>query len=75
MIYKIDNDEISRIKGENISINKLKVNWKNKNSDCILFNLQKKLPNLTNIDIYYKIDKKDNIILEMKEYSECKLIK
>ena len=74
-IYKIDNDEISRIKGENISINKLKVNWKNKNSDCILFNLQKKLPNLTNIDIYYKIDKKDNIILEMKEYSECKIDK
>ena len=48
----IENNEIYDITNINTSVTKLNIQWKNDNSDCVLYNLQNKLPNLKNLYIY-----------------------
>ena len=49
-LFNILNDDILKIKGENISIKEASILWLD-TRDCILFGLQDKLPNLTKINI------------------------
>ena len=53
-ITKIDPNIFSQIKGINKEVTKMEICWNNIRSDCILFDLQNKFPNLLEIDI--KID-------------------
>ena len=50
LLYNLYNDEISKISGENKSIEKAIICWVD-NYDCILYNLQNKFPNLSNLTI------------------------
>ena len=50
-LYNINDEEISKINGENINVTQLTINWKNKNNDCNIINLQKKFPNLSKLYI------------------------
>ena len=49
-LYNIDNDDILKIQGENISIKEANIFWLYE-QDCILYNLQNKFPNLSNLNI------------------------
>ena len=50
-IFKINDNDIAAIHGENISLNNLFINWRNDIEKCILINLEKKFPNLSKIKI------------------------
>ena len=50
-LFSCINDYIKNIKGENNSVTDLKIIWNEAESDCVLYNLQKKFPNLSSIDI------------------------
>ena len=72
---ELHDDDISRIQGENASVQFLKCishNLENKNSLC-LYNLQKKFPNLNDFTLI-NISEIENI-LEIKENSDCKIKK
>ena len=67
----INNDEISKIDGENYSVKDMCVNWKSKN-DCILYSLQYKFLKLNKLiinngNMKYILP----INLELKENSTC----
>ena len=49
-LFNISDDDILKIQGENTSIKEASILWLD-SDDCILFNLQKKIPNLRNLDI------------------------
>ena len=71
-LNEIKDNELSLINDESFSIEKLSINWKNKNNDYILYNLQNKFPNLSYIRIYdYNIGKKN--ISEIKENKNFKI--
>ena len=56
----INSNDIEKIEGENTSVKKLIIDWhKENNDDNLLYNLQKKFPNLTDLEIYncYQIKK------------------
>ena len=63
----INNEEISKIEGENKSVEKLYINWNNKNDECILFGLQKKFPNLSNLRINDNYSINSSSTLEIEE--------
>ena len=74
-IRYINNDDIQLIEGENPSVEKLIIHLKHQNviyDSIILYNLQKKFPNLKEIDIYNESDRFDKII-DIKENSDCKI--
>ena len=48
----INSKDIESIEGENASVKKLIIDLHKENDDNILFNLQKKFPNLTDLEIY-----------------------
>ena len=67
----IDNNDLESIEGENTSVTKLIIEFlKSKytyNNNLLLYNLQKKFPNLTDIEIYdYSLIKKINLALNNK---------
>ena len=77
LIKNLNNDDISAIKGVNISVEKLEIYWENE-CDCVLYNLQNKFPNLTNLyinsdDIYYElkgsIEIKENANYKINDFS------
>ena len=70
---KINDEEIIKIPGENTSVTSIHINWSNQDSDCILYNLQKKFPNLTSLDIWNNTWKSEETNLEIKENSNCKI--
>ena len=76
-LSEINNDDISKIKGENTSLKKLNITWKNENSDCILYNLQSKFPNLSNLKINEDTKNLFNptINIEIIENLNCKVNK
>ena len=49
-LFNIYNNDILKIEGENISIREANICWLD-NGDCILYNLQNKFPNLSNLNI------------------------
>ena len=69
ILRTINNDEISKIDGENYSVKEICVNWKTK-SDCLLYSLQYKFLKLNNLII--KTGNMNYILpmdLELKENS------
>lgn len=79
-IYRCDSNIISKIKGINTSVTKMIISWNNIDSDCILFDLQNKFPNLSVIKIFIhslfrskKLKRKAK--LEIIENSNCKINK
>ena len=56
-LYLVDNNDILAIPGENLTVEILNINWHNEKSDCILYDLQNKFPNITNLNIshFYNI--------------------
>ena len=79
-IKKIEPNIISKIKGINKTVTKMKINWYNTDSDCILFDLQNKFPNLLEIDINARSFTKSNknkgkVKLEILENLNCKINK
>ena len=72
-LQKIKINEISKIKGENISLKRLLINWKN-NDDLVLYYLQEKFPNLTDISVKSYNNNKD-IKFDIKENPDYKVDK
>ena len=72
-LYSINNDEINSIEGENTSVKKLIIDFENNydydNGDEI-YNLLKKFPNLTKIEIYDKYSQIKKINLEQNSKIE-----
>ena len=83
MLKYLDNNDIEAIDGENITVRKLIIHWINYKSDeIILYNLQKKFPNLADIEIYTQFyDNSGNIHnnndqrLEIKMNPDCQIKK
>ena len=68
-IGKMNNDIISKVKGENKLVKDLTIEWINKNDDCELNNLLQKFPNVTDLQIIVNCrgscEKKEaNLIIE-----------
>ena len=79
-LYHLNDDDISKIEGENKSLTKLRVIWKKDNENCILINLQKKFLNLSNIEVISSGEKRDilnfvNIkpVININENKNCKI--
>ena len=72
---KINNDELSLIKGENSSVEAIKFNFVKTNADLIIYNLEKKFPNLTELNIkgYRYSDNDLETDLEIEENDKCKI--
>ena len=74
MLRKINDNEISTIKGENKTVTDILINCKNK-KECIIYNLQNKFINLRNItikttfadDLEGNIEIRENPICNIKE--------
>lgn len=69
--------EIFLIKGENTSVSEMNIIWKNIYNDLVLYNLEKKLPNLSNLSITVNIDNENcsNLSLDIRENCDCKVNK
>ena len=70
----ISSNDIEKIEGENTSVKKLIIDWHIENDDNLLYNLQKKFPNLTDLEIYdhYRIKKinlESNLEINRLKYS------
>lgn len=74
---KMNDEQISNIIGENSSVEKIHILWGNKDDDCILFNLQKKFPNLSNLVLYtlswYYFTDYNGTNLNIIENPNCKI--
>ena len=80
-LFQINDNDISKIEGENISIISLKLYWGKNKEKCILSNLQSKFPNLTEIEIINKnlndnsLDIFKKTMINIKENQNCKIYK
>ena len=73
-LRRIDNNQISEIIGVNSSVLKLKITWLNWNDDCILYNLQKKFPNITSLILNFRdLDYSEEISLKIEENANSKI--
>lgn len=74
-LNNLDNNDINDINIYNTSITDMEITWNNKSSECILYNLQNKLPNLSHLHINaVNYDGKETNI-EIKEKEDCKITK
>ena len=77
----IDDEEISKIQGENNSVIILEINWQNELSSCILNNLISKFPELNNLQIHisflddYFMDLENVPLLKITENPNSKINK
>ena len=77
-LSNIYDEDISKIQGKNNSIKKAEILW-NSGGNCILYNLQNKFPELSNLnicipdleDIEEELNK--NPIIEIKQNTKCKI--
>ena len=72
-LLKSEKDYIIDINGENNSVTDLKIDWNESESDCILYNIQKKFPNLSSI-IINTVGYSNNFespTLEINEDEDC----
>ena len=77
-IGKMNNDVISKIKGENKSVRDLTIVWINKNDDCKLNNLLKKFPNITDLQVIINSrgsSEKEEANLIIEDNPDCKINK
>lgn len=71
---KIEDEEIWKIIGKNYSLKKMKINWVQKNSDLVIYNLQDKFSNLSSLEISSpKYEDSRKIVLEITENEYCKI--
>ena len=73
-LYYARNKDLESIEGENTSVKKLIIDFNNFDDSKLLYNLQKKFPNLTEIEIYdksniRKINLEPNSKIERLKYS------
>ena len=76
-LCKISDEEISNIQGENKSVIEATIFWKNRNNDCIIYNLQNKFPNIAKLTINHRVKNNNNseVIIEIKENKDSKVNK
>ena len=71
----LNDDDISKITGDNISVEKLEIYWDKKKQDCILINLQKKFPNVNNFSLTNCPFNVCDTNLQIVENKNCKINK
>ena len=76
-LYNIFDEDISKIKGENTSIKEAKIQWLSEDN-CILYNLQNKFPELSNLricisDYEQGFNQNPYSSIEIKENPKCKI--
>ena len=76
-IYKINNENLAKIEGENTSLKELQLNWYSKTDNCILYSLQNKFPNLSTLIVEYTLceSEKQKVSLEITEKPNSKINK
>ena len=75
-LLTISDEEIANIQGENKSVIEANINWNN-NNDCIIFDLQKKFPNITKLTLSqndYNLQNSE-VSLEIRENKNSKINK
>ena len=81
VLSRYNDEDISKIQGKNEVITDLEINWENNFDNCILYNLQKKFPNLSSLRIYipfyedFSCDLEIEPTLKIEENKSCKLNK
>ena len=75
ILKKINSDEISKIQGENNSINKLEINFKENKNDLNILNFQNKLINLSELKIILPFvnNTRASTNLKIEENLNCKV--
>ena len=74
ILKKVNDNDISTINGENTSITKFNLIWANKEFEpCLLNNLQKIFPNLTEIKVYASFAKINDCEIRIEENPLCKI--
>ena len=71
----IDTDTINLINYVNKTVEIACIYWTFPENDCILYSLQKKFPNLSDLSLYFLNNKKCQTKLEITENEECKINK
>lgn len=72
-LHSINDYEIGLIEEVNKTLTALTINWKG-GDDCILYNLQNKFENLSNLEIINNsLEKYPGIFIEIKENKKCKV--
>ena len=71
------NENANSNQGENKSVIEATIFWKNRNNDCIIYNLQNKFPNIAKLTINHRVKNKNNseVIIEIKENKDSKVNK
>ena len=73
-LNKIDIDDILEIQGENSSIEKLAIDFKNKNKDLCFNKIQNKFPNINDLSILISLFSDLNVVtLEINQNPNCKV--
>ena len=73
-LRRLDDCQIKEIVGENYSVLKLKITWLNWHDDCILYNLQKKFPNIKTLILDFSyLDYEDEVSLKIEENKNSKI--
>ena len=72
-IFKINNNDISKIQGKNPSIINVEVNWMNQSDECILSNFLKKFPSIENLVLETPYIKYYKTFLFLEEEPNCKI--
>ena len=73
-LNNITDDDITQIEGDNISVTDLTIFWNNKD-ECILYELQKKFPNLNKLSIFFPYSHNIETLLEIEKKENNNKIK
>ena len=71
----LDDNDISKIPGENSSVEKLDIYWDKTIPDCMIINLQKKFPNVNNFSLTNSSKNLFDTNLKIEENKNCKINK
>ena len=74
-IKLLDDNDISKIPGENSSVEKLDIYWDKTIPDCMIINLQKKFPNVNNFSLTNSPKNLYDTNLQIEENKNCKINK
>jgi hypothetical protein len=74
-IKLLDDNDISKIQGENFSVEKLDIYWDKKIPDCMIINLQKKFPNVNNFSLTNSSINLFDTNLQIEKNKNCKINK
>ena len=71
----LDDNDISKIPGQNPSVEKLDIYWDKTIPDCMIINLQKRFPNVNNFSLTNSSKNLFDTNLEIEENKNCKINK